>query len=46
MLKALDLQKQAGIPIFTEGEYRRSGWSFAVGASIDGLVEVPADAAP
>ena len=46
VLKALDLQKQAGIPIFTEGEYRRSGWSFAVAASIDGLVEVPPDAAP
>jgi 5-methyltetrahydropteroyltriglutamate--homocysteine methyltransferase len=41
VLKALDLQKQAGIPIFTEGEYRRSGWSMAVGASIDGLVELP-----
>ncbi len=46
VLKALDLQKQAGIPIFTEGEYRRSGWSTAVANSIDGLVEVPADAAP
>lgn len=46
VLKALEVQKQAGIPIFTEGEYRRSGWSMAVGASIDGLVEVPPDAYP
>lgn len=46
VLKALDLQKQAGIPIFTEGEYRRSGWSMAVGASIEGLVEVPQNVNP
>jgi 5-methyltetrahydropteroyltriglutamate--homocysteine methyltransferase len=46
VLRALDLQKQAGLPIFTEGEYRRSGWSMAVGASIEGLVELPPDAAP
>jgi 5-methyltetrahydropteroyltriglutamate--homocysteine methyltransferase len=46
VLKALDVQKQAGIPIFTEGEYRRSGWSMAVGASIEGLVELPSGAAP
>jgi 5-methyltetrahydropteroyltriglutamate--homocysteine methyltransferase len=46
VLKALDVQKQAGMPIFTDGEYRRSGWSMAVGASIDGLVELPGGAAP
>ncbi len=46
VLKALDLQKQAGISIFTEGEYRRSGWSNAIGASIDGLVEQPASVNP
>src|SRR5690606_27866458 len=29
-----------------EGEYRRSGWSMAVANAIEGLVEVPPDAAP
>ena len=46
VLKALDVQKQAGIPIFTEGEYRRSGWSTAIANSIDGLVELPASTNP
>ena len=38
VLKALELQQQAGIGIFTEGEYRRSGWSGAVRESVEGLV--------
>ena len=29
VLYALELQKEVGISIFTEGEYRRSGWSSA-----------------
>jgi 5-methyltetrahydropteroyltriglutamate--homocysteine methyltransferase len=37
VLKALDLQKQAGISVFTEGEYRRAGWSTAVRSAIEGL---------
>ncbi len=41
VLKALDLQKQAGISVFTEGEYRRSGWATAVRSSIEGLVPAP-----
>src|SRR5688572_4307033 len=40
VLQALDVQQQAGIGIFTEGEYRRSGWSSAVAESVEGLVEV------
>ena len=40
VLKALELQKQAGISVFTEGEYRRSGWSTAVRDAIEGLVPV------
>jgi 5-methyltetrahydropteroyltriglutamate--homocysteine methyltransferase len=40
VLKALEVQKQAGIGIFTEGEYRRAGWSSAVAESVEGLVEV------
>ena len=41
VLKALDLQRQAGISVFTDGEYRRAGWSMAVRASIEGLVPAP-----
>src|SRR5207245_1702782 len=40
VLQALDLQRQVGIGIYTEGEYRRSGWSNAVRESVDGLVPV------
>ena len=38
VLKAIELQRQAGIDVFTEGEYRRAGWSSAIRASLDGLV--------
>jgi 5-methyltetrahydropteroyltriglutamate--homocysteine methyltransferase len=43
ILQVLDLQKQAGIEIFTDGEYRRSGWAGEFPASVDGYVtgEVP-----
>ena len=41
VLQALDLQRQAGISVFTDGEYRRAGWSMAVRASIEGLVPAP-----
>jgi 5-methyltetrahydropteroyltriglutamate--homocysteine methyltransferase len=40
VLKALALQRQAGIDVFTDGEYRRSGWSAAAAGAIEGLVEV------
>src|ERR671933_382994 len=40
VLQALDLQREVGISIYTEGEYRRSGWSNAVRESVDGLVPV------
>jgi 5-methyltetrahydropteroyltriglutamate--homocysteine methyltransferase len=40
VLKALDVQQQAGIGIFTEGEYRRAGWSTAVADAVEGMVEV------
>jgi len=46
VLKALDLQKQAGMPIFTEGEYRRAGWATAVRQSIGGLVPVEPASTP
>ncbi len=38
ILKALDLQRQAGIDVFTDGEYRRLAWSASIRAAIDGLV--------
>jgi 5-methyltetrahydropteroyltriglutamate--homocysteine methyltransferase len=38
ILKALDLQREVGIDVFTEGEYRRSGWSTSVRDSVEGLV--------
>jgi len=40
VLKALELQRQAGIDVFTDGEYRRSGWSAAAAGAIEGLVQV------
>src|SRR5688572_838726 len=30
VLQALDLQREAGISIFTDGEYRRPAWSAAI----------------
>jgi methionine synthase II (cobalamin-independent) len=43
ILQVLDLQKQAGVEIFTDGEYRRSGWAGEFPASVEGYVdgEVP-----
>jgi 5-methyltetrahydropteroyltriglutamate--homocysteine methyltransferase len=38
ILKALDLQRRAGVDIFSDGEYRRLAWSASIRAAIDGLV--------
>src|ERR1051326_7521945 len=38
VLKALEVQRQAGISIYTEGEYRRTGWSGALREVAEGLV--------
>jgi 5-methyltetrahydropteroyltriglutamate--homocysteine methyltransferase len=38
VLKAIDVQKRAGLEIFTEGEYRRSGWSSAIREAVEGLI--------
>src|SRR5688572_25390509 len=43
-LRALDMQKQAGIDILSSGEYRRSGWATAVRESVEGLVQNDASA--
>src|SRR5438876_159938 len=38
VLKALDLQREVGIDVFTEGEYRRAAWAAAIRESVEGLV--------
>jgi 5-methyltetrahydropteroyltriglutamate--homocysteine methyltransferase len=40
VLKALEVQRAAGIDVFSDGEYRRSGWSSAAAGAIEGLVPV------
>jgi methionine synthase II (cobalamin-independent) len=44
VLKALELQREAGIDIYSGGEYRRSGWSSVVRDAVDGLV--PTEGSP
>lgn len=41
VLQALELQRSVGLGIFTEGEYRRAGWSTAVREAVEGLVPNP-----
>ena len=41
ILKALDMQKQSGIEIFTDGEYRRGNWAGDFPDAMDGYVEGP-----
>ncbi len=38
VVKALDLQREVGVDVFTEGEYRRPSWSAAIRESVEGLV--------
>jgi 5-methyltetrahydropteroyltriglutamate--homocysteine methyltransferase len=40
ILTALELQRQVGIDVFTDGEYRRTAWSAAAAGALDGLVPV------
>src|ERR1700712_3865034 len=44
VLKALDLQREVGIDVYTEGEYRRSGWSTSIRDAVEGLV--PTEGSP
>src|SRR5262244_531898 len=41
ILEALEMQRQAGIDIFTDGEYRRSWWSGAIAESVEGVIDDP-----
>ena len=38
ILKALDLQKAAGVEVFTDGEYRRDIFTADITKAVDGLV--------
>ena len=40
ILKALELQRAAGMDVLSEGAYRRAGWSAPGAGAIDGLVAV------
>lgn len=46
VLKALELQREVGISVFTEGEYRRAGWSTAIRDAVEGLVPNPEATSP
>jgi 5-methyltetrahydropteroyltriglutamate--homocysteine methyltransferase len=46
ILQALDLQREVGLEIFSDGEYRRSWFAGAWAASVGGLVEAPPAQAP
>ena len=39
ILTALDLQKQVGLDIFTDGEYRRGNWAGDFAAAVEGYVQ-------
>ena len=41
ILQALDLQRQVGIDVFTDGEYRRSWFAAAFADSVEGIVDDP-----
>lgn len=38
VLQALELQKQAGVSVYSDGEYRRSGWGGDFAAAVDGYI--------
>jgi 5-methyltetrahydropteroyltriglutamate--homocysteine methyltransferase len=39
VLQVLDLQRQAGIDVFTDGEYRRGGWTGGLPQAVEGFEE-------
>ena len=41
VLRALEMQRDAGVDILSDGEYRRPAWSAAVRESLEGLVPNP-----
>jgi 5-methyltetrahydropteroyltriglutamate--homocysteine methyltransferase len=45
-LQAIELQKQAGIDVYTDGEYRRSWWAGAMFDSLEGVESQEGTGAP
>jgi 5-methyltetrahydropteroyltriglutamate--homocysteine methyltransferase len=41
ILEALEMQRQVGMDIFTDGEYRRSWWSGGLAESVEGVITDP-----
>jgi len=41
VLRALEMQREVGIDIFSGGEYRRAGWSAGIAESVEGIVADP-----
>ncbi len=38
ILQALELQRQAGVDVFTDGEYRRGSWQSDMAEAVDGFI--------
>src|SRR5690242_18341548 len=38
ILRALDMQRQAGVAVFTDGEYRRGSWQSDMADAVQGFV--------
>ena len=41
ILNVLEMQRQVGIDVFTDGEYRRSWWSGGLAEAVEGLIDDP-----
>ena len=41
ILKALEMQREVGIEVFSDGEYRRSWFSGALAESVEGIIDDP-----
>src|SRR3972149_866708 len=46
VLKALALQRQAGLDVFTDGEYRRTIWYAPLSDAVEGLIQDASPAIP
>src|SRR5579864_638817 len=38
IVRAIELQRQAGVDVFTDGEYRRGSWQSDMAEAVDGFV--------
>ena len=41
ILQALEMQREVGIEVFSDGEYRRSWFSGALAESVEGVIDDP-----